>query len=364
MKHIFLALSLTLGLNLQANVDGAYLDAPYKNLVHPIDSKSNFKNINKSDFLEMQEIMTPVRGQGSRGTCSIFSGIAMLESMLLLNYQFDKDSLDLSEEWLEYVIMRNKTSDGSNSWSNFNALRRYGVPTEQTYAYIGQTWEENTFNPMANQRCGHLEGRIKKSCLLGHRDPRLLDTPSSVLQSQESEMFDPEFDEARTEAFQFRNDYIKYSSTNFSVYYTQDVKRLLAKGIPLTLGIEFYYGAWNHRKAVDFGIGRSEENWSQGIVGYPERGSIDYVKSRENRAGHSILVVGYDDNKIVKTQVKMQDGSIKEFTYKGVYYFKNSWGKGNFGRDFNVDGEVFDGYGMITQKHAHEHGSFYRMPLK
>lgn len=364
MKHIILALSLTLGINLQANVDGAYLDAPYKNLVHPIDSKTNYKLLSKSDFLDMQEVMTPVRGQGSRGTCSIFSGIAMLESMLLIKYNFDKNTLDLSEEWLEYIIMRNRDSDGSNSWANFNALKRYGVPSEQSYAYIGQTWEEGSFNPLADERCGKLEGKLKKSCLLGHRDPRLLNASSAQLLTEESGFFDPEFSAARDEAFQFRNNYIKIAGSNYSVYYTQDVKRLLTKGIPLTLGIEFFYGAWNHRKAVDFGIGRSEENWNNGIVGYPERGSVDLKVSRENGAGHSILIVGYDDNKIVTTKVKMEDGSEKEFTYKGVYYFKNSWGTGGFGKDFNMSGEVFDGYGMITQKHAHQHGSFYRMPLR
>lgn len=366
MKHIILALSLVVGFSAQGNVDGAFLDAPYENLVHPIDSKTNFKNLKKSDFLDMQEIMTPVRSQGSRGTCSIFSGIAMLESMLLMKYTFDKTELDLSEEWLEYLIVRNRTSDGSNSWSNFNALRRYGVPYEETYKYIGQSWDEDFMSLQAKEKCGHLEGRLLKGCLLAHRDPRLLNATDAQLADEEGELFDLEFLEARTEATQFRNDYVQFSSTNYGVYYTQDIKRLLSKGIPLTLGIEFFYGAWNHRKAVEFGIGRDAANWNKGIVGYPERGSVDRKVSQESdkRAGHSVLVVGYDDEKVVTTTVKMEDGTTKEFTYKGVYYFKNSWGTGSFGNEFQVEGETYDGYGMIVQKHAHEHGSFYRMPLK
>lgn len=364
MKHIILALSLLFSLASAASENTAYLDAPYKNLVHPIDGKSNFKNLSSSDFLEMQAIMTPIRSQGSRGTCSIFSAIAMLESMLLMNYNFDKNTLDLSEEWLEYLIMRNRNSDGSNSWANFNALKRYGTPFESTYSYIGQTWDENLMSSMATERCGALVGGIRTSCLLGHRDPRLLNATDAELLQTGGEFFDTEFQKARAEAFQFRNNYINFSSTSYSVYYTQDVKRLLSKGYPLTLGIEFFYGAWNHNKATEFGIGREVSNWNLGIVGYPERGSVDHKVSKENAAGHSILVVGYDDEKIVTTKVKMQDGSTKTFTYKGVYYFKNSWGKGGFGRDFEIKGENFDGYGMITQKHAHEHGSFYRMPLQ
>ena len=53
-------------------------------------------------------------------------------------------------------------------------------------------------------------------------------------------------------------------------------------------------------------------------------------------SGHSILVVGYDDNKIVEKTIKMADGKMKKFTYKGVYYFKNSWGTSSFGRDFEI----------------------------
>jgi hypothetical protein len=364
MKHIILALSLLLSVAASANENSSFLDAPYKNLIHPIDSKSNFKALSASDFLEMQEIMTPIRAQGGRGTCSIFSAIAMLESMLLINYNFDKETLDLSEEWLEYLIMRNRNTDGSNSWSNFNALKKYGAPFENTYAYIGQTWNADSMNPLATKRCGALVGGIKTSCLLGHRDPRLLNANDEQLLEVGNDLHDPEFQTARAEAYQFRKDYISFASISYTVYYTQDVKRLLAKGYPLTLGIEFFYGAWNHNKANEFGIGREETNWSQGIVGYPERQSVDYKVSKENGAGHSILIVGYDDEKVVTTKIKMQDGSTKTFTYKGVYYFKNSWGKGGFGRDFEVKGEIFDGYGMITQKHAHEHGSFYRMPLK
>ncbi|MFT6071324.1 MAG: hypothetical protein ACJAT2_000506 [Bacteriovoracaceae bacterium] len=364
MKHIILALSLFFSISGSASENTAYLDAPYKNLVHPIESKSNFKSASRSDFLEMQAIMTPIRSQGSRGTCSIFSAIAMLESMLLMNYNFNKETLDLSEEWLEYLIMRNRNSDGSNSWSNFNALRKYGTPYESTLPYIGQTWDESFLGTLATQRCGDLVGGLRTSCLLGHRNPRLLNSSTEELLDEGNSLYDPEFLDARTEAYQFRDDYINFSSSNYTVYYTADVKRYLAKGYPLTLGIEFFYGAWNHNKATEFGIGREASNWNQGIVGYPERASVDYKVSKENAAGHSILIVGYDDEKIVTTNVLMQDGSTKTFTYKGVYYFKNSWGKGGFGRDFKIKGENFDGYGMITQKHAHEHGSFYRMPLK
>jgi hypothetical protein len=176
--------------------------------------------------------------------------------------------------------------------------------------------------------------------------------------------YDPEFVSARAEAAEFKRNHISYNSSRFSLWNTNQIKQLLESGIPLTLGIEFYYGAWNHRKADEFGIGRSAENWSKGIVGYPEPGSVDLLKSKENPAGHSVLIVGYDDTKIVTTKVKMVDGTIKTFTYRGVYYFKNSWGTSSFGVTTEIKGETLPGYGMIVQKHAHKHGSFYYMPLR
>ena len=59
----------------------------------------------------------------------------------------------------------------------------------------------------------------------------------------------------------------------------------------------------------------------------------------------------------------MEDGTWKEFSYRGVYYFKNSWGLRVSGRDFKLQGKNFPGYGMITQKYAHELGTFYHPPL-
>jgi C1A family cysteine protease len=103
------------------------------------------------------------------------------------------------------------------------------------------------------------------------------------------------------------------------------------------------------------------DHWAQGIIGHPEPGSLDREKSSEKPAGHSVLVVGFDDNKIVKKKIQMADGTSKMFTYKGVYYIKNSWGTESFGSEFEVDGVNYPGYGMIVQKHANQDGSFFAL---
>src|SRR4051794_33092480 len=66
--------------------DGAYLDAPYKNLVHPlkVERDALHQLAPRSNTEALIARMTPVRNQASRGTCSIFLATAMLEAMLVI----------------------------------------------------------------------------------------------------------------------------------------------------------------------------------------------------------------------------------------------------------------------------------------
>lgn len=346
-----------------ADIDGAYLDNKYENLVHPkVDRGAINKATPKSDTESVIAFQSPVRSQMARGTCSIFSATAYLEGLLIKKGEFDQ-GIDLSEEWLQYTAVRNKTSDGSYAGSNFEAIRRYGMPYETTLPYIGEDWVE-VFNIFKDKRCGHLSGNQQKSCYIVHRDPTLLTLSDEQILDESKPFYDPEFVTARTEAVQFRTDHIQFASTNYYMSNVSQIKGALLQGYPIILEIDFYYGAWNHRKADELGIGRDMDQWYQGIVTNPEYGSMDLQESKKKPAGHSILVVGFDDNKIVKKKIKMADGTMKTFTYKGVYYFKNSWGADSFGRDFQVDGNNYPGYGMIVQKHAHKDGAFYVLPLK
>jgi hypothetical protein len=342
-----------------ADNDGAFLDSKYPNMVHPKKSVNSMnKGMPASDTKEVIGYQSPVRSQAARGTCSIFSSTAYLEGLLIKKGLYN-NTIDLSEEWLQYTAVRNKTSDGSSGWTNFGAIRDYGMPTEQTLPYIGEDWTE-VFNPLKDVRCGKLKGATQKSCLIVHRDPNMLTMTDAQVMSTYS---DKEFVNARKEATELKTKNIKFANSSFMVSSVNDVKALLQKGTPVVLEVDFFYGAWNHREADEFGIDRNLDHWSKGIVTYPEAGSLDADISPQHPAGHSVLVVGYDDNRIVEKTIKMKDGTTKKFTYKGVYYFKNSWGTSSFGRDFTIDGEKFPGYGMMVAKYAEEQGQFFQMPL-
>lgn len=358
MKVMTLALTCVLSAAAFAQEDGAFLDPKYPNLVHPKKSSLTTKSLPANDVKEVISYQTPVKSQAARGTCSIFSATAYLEGLLVKKGLFN-NALDLSEEWLQYTAVRNRTSDGSSGWSNFAAIRDYGMPSEQTLPYIGEDWTE-AFNPLKDVRCGKLTGAAKTSCLIVHRDPKMLEMTDAQIMEKYS---DKEFINARSEALSFKKKNIKFTSTSFMIYDVSEVKSLLQQGTPVVLEVDFYYGAWNHRKADEYGIGRNLDHWNKGIVTAPEVGSVDFYESPKHPAGHSILVVGYDDNKIVERTIKMKDGTMKKFTYKGVYYFKNSWGTSAFGSTFEVDGERFPGYGMMVAKYAEEQGQFFKMPL-
>lgn len=357
----FAAIALCFGLvtvNTFAQDEGAFLDPQYPNLVHPTkDQNAVNKSLSTNDVKEIISFQSPVRSQAARGTCSIFSATSYLEG-LLIKKGFNA-SIDLSEEWLQYTAVRNKSSDGSSGWTNFAAIRDFGMPSEQTLPYIGEDWTE-VFNPLIAERCGNLTGVTKKSCLIVHRDPTMLNMTDIQIMGIYK---DREFINARKEAMEFRAKNLKFANSNFLISSVSEIKSMLQKNMPVILEIDFYYGSWNHRKADTLGIGRNMDHWTKGIVSYPENGSLDLIESRKELSGHSILVVGYDDNKIVEKTIKMADGTMKKFVYKGVYYFKNSWGTANFGADFQLDGEKYPGYGMIVYKAAENLGQFFKLPL-
>ncbi len=338
--------------------DGAFLDQPYRHPRRTIDltGRSELTARKRSDVEKVIALQTPVKSQAARGTCSIFSAAAYFESLTILQGAVQPD---LSEEFLEYVIMTGKTSDGSSSPMNMGAVSRYGLPAEALMPYIGETWSSVNDSPLAQQRCGAVPKTHLKSCLLGHRDPRLLGQPLTTLGQ-----LDPELAKARQDAETFRVRYLSRMSQPQYLFTSDQVKKALLEGAPLLLDLDFFYGTWNHRKASELGINRDLVAWDRGILGYPETGSMDNVASRKEPAGHSIVVVGYDDEIEITTKINMADGSIREFKYKGVYIFKNSWGTGSFGKNFTYRGKTYPGYGMMPQVYGNQYGTFFRTVVR
>ncbi len=315
-----------------------------------------------SDTLKIMSYMTEVKSQRSRGTCTIFSTTGLLEALLIKKGLAAKD-IDLSEEWLEYLAMSNQNDEGSTVNRNIKKLRFFGMTTEKLWPYVGEKWTDLDSNPLARSRCESLSGDKLLSCLFGHQNPELLRGEDNYVLEMDEEFF-----HIREDAKTFMNDMNLRSRITKSKSYQiemSEAKRLLLKGTPVIAGIKLYYGSWNHSKTDKFGIQKRDKSlWYKGVVGYPEAGSKDRRICDERGGGHSIIIVGFDDKKTITSRLLMDDGSWKTTTYKGVYYFKNSWGVKGFGRDFKFNGEPKPGYGMVTQKYLNNLGRFYHLPLK
>ncbi len=81
------------------------------------------------------------------------------------------------------------------------------------------------------------------------------------------------------------------------------------------------------------------EKWQKGQIDIPNARDLEVAKTHPG--GHAILVVGYNNK-------------------ERVYYFKNSWGTGNFGIVSDILGAgTTDGYGTIPYEYAHKYGVFY-----
>lgn len=279
-----------------------------------------------SDLKKLIGFQTSVKSQGHRGTCSIFSSIAEVESLLKIR---NGKEYDLSENYLEYLIMskiKSSPSEGSDTEWNIPALQQYGALFESTWPYEEDDWTGDDFSSDVQAKisstCGHVVGKNNKACLLGHMDPS-------------NDQFSDEAEKVARE--------LGTSSLTYQTIGNQnEIKQALDNNQPLTLGLRFFYKAWNHRKMTEYGLGERDMNaWAHGTVSTPT--AQDIQLSSKHSAGHSIVVVGYDDA-------------------KRVYYFKNSWGTGNFGAVSNFLGNgSTDGYGTITYDYAHRYGTFNKV---
>ena len=90
---------------------------------------------------DLMSTMTPVRSQGSRGTCSIFATVALMEQLYRLEGSLVNP--DFSEQFLQWSakveVGAYTNTDGSNPRENVEAISRYGIVTEDVYPYQTRT---------------------------------------------------------------------------------------------------------------------------------------------------------------------------------------------------------------------------------
>lgn len=295
-------------------LDGA---PPNSELANEDKADQNFP----ATFTDLVELQSPVKSQGSRGVCSIFSTAGYMEHLYIAEGTIT--DLDVSEQYLQwsakFEVGSFPNTSGSTARSNLDAVSRFGVPAESAWPYESSEWGTSD-----DEECTGEDDQPTRCYTNG-------EPPASALEAEKFFLPTGRWMSSRPRS-------IKAQMFNQK------------QGV--VVGLTFFYQAWNHRRSE---LPTSREYWKEGYVLNPN--ADDERISLEKRAGHSILLVGWDDT----LEVPMLDSAGEVITdengdpvlERGFFLFKNSWGTGSFG-SANPHG---DGYGWISMRYVEEYGS-------
>lgn len=267
---------------------------------------------------------SPVRDQMYRGVCSIFSTVALMES--LYKKKGALPDPDFSEQYLQWLVKTKlgvfPGSSGSANLYNLQAVTQYGVVTEALDPYEPEQWNGQN-DPACAVAPGASDDGLPVQCYTNG-------APSAEAQAATAYKLPP----AR-----WLN--------------TAGIKDHLAlNGTPVAIGVTFFLQAWNHGAST---LPIEREFHRFGFVTYPN--DVDKELSLAQRSGHAVLIVGYDDE--LEVPMRGPDGKVlldatgAVMREKGFFLFKNSWGTDSFGSK----NPVRAGYGYISYRYVAEFGS-------
>jgi hypothetical protein len=299
--------------------DALFGDAPDNDTL-PDEHKAD--TVYPAQYAGPLQWQSPVKSQGSRGVCSIFSTVGLMEHLYIKEGTITNP--DFSEQYLQwsakFEVGSFPNTSGSNASSNLEAINRFGIVAEADDPYETFQW-----GPAQDAAC---EGdNMPTRCYTNGE-------PSAEARAARKYLLP-------------RGRWLNRSANSIKAHMT-------SKDQGVIVGLTFFYQSWNHRLSE---LPTNSGYWSDGYVLYPNE--QDKELSLENRAGHSIQLVGWDDD--LEVQTVDEEGNLvvdeegNPVMEKGFFIFKNSWGTGSFGRD-NANG---DGYGYISMKYVTEYATAY-----
>ena len=273
---------------------------------------------------DLLEIQSPVRNQASRGVCTIFSTTALMESIYIR--EGSTPNPDFSEQFLQWSSKvegrRFLTSGGSNNEANLAAIVRFGTVAESAWPYQTSAWTASN-----DPGCAMPEAMRPVQCHTNGQPPaEALAAPRAFLPSQRA---------------------IASTRAGISSY-------MVNNRLPVVISGTFFYQAWNHGGSM---LPTSSENSRRGIIQYPN--AEDRADSLMRRAGHGVLLVGFDNNMSVQ-RINAQgqpevDAMGRPVMETGFFLFKNSWGATRFGAEQVPNTTVHPtGYGWISMRYVEE----------
>lgn len=266
---------------------------------------------------------SPVRSQGSRGVCSIFASTALMEHLYLVEGSIA--SPDFSEQFLQWSTKFEAGefphTGGSSAQVNIDTLSRFGTVVEADWPYESSPWTASN-----NPDCGKPEEEQPLVCFTNG------EPPASALAAPRWRIPPGRW--------------INSSAASLKSH-------MFRTGTAVQVGGSFYYQAWGHGGSK---IPTYKGYRQHGYVVTPN--AADVQSSNEHRAGHSIILVGWDDN--LEVQAIAADGTLavdaagQPVMQKGFFLFKNSWGTG-----WATSNPRGAGYGWISYEYVSRYMSAY-----
>jgi hypothetical protein len=236
----------------------------------PFDDFNNRSTLNLEllkdlpKVVDLKNIMTSVKDQGNRGTCSFFASMGLIESAIKQRMHVD---VNLSEEYLSYlknVDDRQNYEDGTLEKNLFIAFYRDAAfVLERDWPYQPSWFGEKA--PCKEFKT--VNANAPKVCFTHNRPPQ------DVLDKK-----------IPADGFDFDSKMAKSTNQYLS---------LLAAQKPISLTVTYTEEGWN----------------SNGEVQYTEEMRNNCINNKAACGNHIIILTGYDID-------------------KKVFFFKNSFGKG------------------------------------
>jgi subtilisin-like proprotein convertase family protein/C1A family cysteine protease len=301
-----------------SDLDSIFEGAPTNDEL-PEDGK--FDAVYPATF-DLVDYQSPIKSQGRRGVCSIFATVALMESLYLLEGSIDTP--DFSEQFLQWSVKIEvgafTETEGSNSRNNLRAISRYGIVNESVWPYEPSGWSTSD----------------DASCT-GTDEPVQCYTngdPSASMLEEKRWMLPA-------------GRYVNSSTRSIKAFMTENNQ-------PVVAGLTFFYQSWNHGSSA---LKVNKDYFSEGYVLAPN--AQDKEESLKKRAGHGILLVGWDDDLEIPTVDGtgnvINDAEGDPIMDKGFFIIKNSWGTSGFG----IRSKFGPGYGYISYKYIKDHATVY-----
>lgn len=265
---------------------------------------------------------SPVRDQGARCTCSIFSTVALIESVYI--HAGASPEIDLSEQYLNWSVKTQlgegtSAMGGNTAWSA-SAASLFGIPLESAWPYENEAWKADE-----HAECSPPFGAdgMPLACRTNGEAPA----------------------SSRVGAHYFASAGHPINSA------TNAIKDHLATAhTGVLIAAEVYLQAWSMLTST---LPLRDDYRAAGYVVYPNE--RDHALGVASPAGHAVLIVGWDDELSVQRVDEdgelMVDGEGEPVVDTGFFLFKNSWGTGSLGSANSMR----PGYGWISYRYVAEY---------